>query len=133
MLKQLKTCQFKRKFSSPSYTLLDFLLKHPLYQQYTVKFCEIEKIVNFETNIIKIQDIHHPALFNIIHQKAFDKLKILAVLNRLLELSDRAGLSHNVPPVWQLSETLALITLIKKKSSKLDEKTESNLHLQKYL
>ncbi|RNA33680.1 hypothetical protein BpHYR1_035513 [Brachionus plicatilis] len=42
---------------------------------------------------------------NIVHHEAFNKLKLLTVSNRLIELSERyvgAGLSHSIPLVVRL-------------------------------
>ncbi|RNA44102.1 RNA-directed DNA polymerase from mobile element jockey-like, partial [Brachionus plicatilis] len=71
-----------------------------------------------ETNIKKIQVIQNSAVrsilklkydtpLNIMHQEAFNKLKLLTVTNRLFELCERyvrAGLSHSVPLVVSLVE-----------------------------
>ncbi|RNA13285.1 glycoside hydrolase [Brachionus plicatilis] len=70
------------------------------------------------TNIKKIQVIQNSAVqfilklkydtpSNIMHQEAFNKLKLLTVTNRLFELSERyvrAGLNHSVPLVVRLVE-----------------------------
>ncbi|RMZ97296.1 hypothetical protein BpHYR1_039878, partial [Brachionus plicatilis] len=64
-----------------------------------------------ETNIKRLEVIQNSAvrsilklrydtLSNILHNEAYNKLKLLTVSNRLFELSERyvrAGLSHSVP------------------------------------
>ncbi|RNA21818.1 hypothetical protein BpHYR1_040460 [Brachionus plicatilis] len=71
-----------------------------------------------ENNIKKLQAIQNAAVrsilrlkydtpSNIMHQEAFNKLKLLTVSNRLFELSERyvgTGLSHSIPLVERLVE-----------------------------
>ncbi|RNA17073.1 RNA-directed DNA polymerase from mobile element jockey-like, partial [Brachionus plicatilis] len=71
-----------------------------------------------ENNIKKLQAIQNAAVrsilrlkydtpSNIMHQEAFNKLKLLTVSNRLFELSERyvgTGLSHSIPLVVRLVE-----------------------------
>ncbi|RMZ95557.1 hypothetical protein BpHYR1_002922 [Brachionus plicatilis] len=78
----------------------------------------LDQLWHHETNIKKIQVIQNSAVrfilklkyntpSNIIHQDTLNKLTLLAVSNRLFELSERyvrAGLSHSVPLVVRLME-----------------------------